>query len=719
MPISALFRLFRFVSLLVLTAMAAQAAFPRITSYTPVRGAPGTVVTITGQNFSGLTDVLFGNTKAAVQTASASQLRVIVPGDALSGPISVYTTGGQDSTQLLTIPNFQVAPRITDFYREFGPDGEPVIPAKALTGDRIYIRGANFDDPNRPADPDYGLAVFVNGVRATQGAVTSPANIQFIVPAGAGTGPITITNFAGSVVSAQLLYFQPVITAYTARAASGDTINIYGNNFTGVSSVRIGALDAASFTVKSATNIQAVVPANAVNGAIGITAPGGAFITTTAFQVLPLITGFTPANGDVGTVVTINGSALTGTTSVRFGGVSTLLFTNLSATQITARVPSGAASGPISVVTANGTNSSTATFYLAPAILSFNPVQGPPGTVVRITGRNLTETTALALGTNSVPNFTVDSNTQITFTVPPGLKTGTLAVSGPGGSAESSTTFRVTGNEPTITGFSPNFGAIGTQVTVTGARLASVTNVTFGGVKAVFSVPNGTDLVALVPAGAVTGRITVTSADGSTTSASDFYLGTNADLRTTLTVNENPPVAYGPLTCVWRLTNLGPVPSTNTIGKLVLPAGLTYFDATVNRPFTLTGNELQLTAGVLEPGETIILSLRTLVGAPGLISLQASVTNRITDNNLGNNSVTLPLNAQPPRLFIEPLPSGQLLLTWSAAGTNYVAERQTELGGATWETVSGNPGNDGATLQLTIPVTQEREYLRLRPHGSP
>jgi hypothetical protein len=688
--------------LLVLTAQVALAAFPKITGYAPVRGAPGTVVTITGQNFGGLTDVLFGNIKAAVQTASASQLRVIVPGDALSGPISVFTARGQDSSQSLTIPYFQVAPRVADFYREFGPDGEPVIPAKALIGDRIYLRGANFDDPNRPASPDYGLAVFVNGVRATQGAVTSPANIQFIVPPGAGTGPITITNFAGSATSAQLLYFQPVISAYTACAASDDTINLYGSNFTGVTDVRFGTIPATSFTIKSGTNIEAVVPPNAVNGPLSLTAPGGAFITTSEFRVLPLITGFTPAGGDIGTVVTITGAALSGTTAVRFGGVGTLLFTNLSATRLSAVVPAAAVSGPITVVTANGTNASIASFYLAPVVLSFNPSQGPPGTMVRLTGRNFADATGLKLGTNAITGFTVDSNTQITFTLPPGLKTGTLSVSGPGGTAGSGTAFRVTGNEPTITGFSPSFGAVGTQVTIRGARLASITNVTFAGVKALFSAPNGKDLVALVPTGAATGPITVISADGSATSTTDFYLGTTADLRTTLTVSENPPAAFGPLTCTWRLTNLGPVPSNNTVGKLILPAGLSYFDAVVNRPFTLNGNELQVTVGVLDPGETVILILRTLVGAPGAIPLQASITSSIADNNVGNNSVALSLNAQTPRLFLEPLPSGQLLLTWSAAGTNYVAERQAQLGEATWLPVSGTPTNDGATLQLAV-----------------
>lgn len=716
MPMSAVFRILRLCWFLAATAPALFAAAPRITGYLPVLGAPGTLVTVTGQNFAGLTDAYVGNLRAAIQSASSTQVRIIIPAGAVSGPLAIYTTGGQDSTQLLTVPNFQVTPRITQIYRETGPDGSPVVPAKALIGDRIYVRGANFDDPNRPNTPGFGLAVFVNGVRVTAGALISPSNLEITVPAGAGTGPVTVTNLAGAVTSSQLLYFQPVIAGYTARGASGDTVDLFGSNFTAVSEVWFGALPAASFVVKSATNIQAVVPTNAVNGPLSVTAPGGSFITTTQFRVLPLITGFTPEVGDVGTVVTISGSALTGTTAVRFGGVNSLLVTNISANRLSAVVPAAAVSGPITVVTGNGTNSSAASFHLAPNVLGFSPPQGPPGTVVRITGRNFSETTGVKLGTNAIPGFSVDSNTQITFTLPPGLKTGTISVSGPGGTAESAITFRVTGNEPTITGFSPGFGAVGTQVTISGARLAGATNVTFSGVKAAFSSPNGTDLVALVPVGAATGPITVTSADGSATSAADFFLGTTADVRTTLSVSENPPVAFGPLVSTWRLTNLGPVPSTNTVGKLILPAGLSYFDAVVSRPFTLNGNELQVTAGVLEPGETVTVTLRTMVGAPGLLSLQANITNRIADNNLGNNSVTLPLNAQPPKLFIEPLPSGQLLLTWSAAGTNYVAERQTELGEPAWQPVTGNPASDGATLQLPVP-NGAGGFFRVRQAG--
>lgn len=70
---------------------------PLITSFTPVEGSAGTVVTIRGANFdpdpSG-DQVLFGSLAAAVSTATAAQLVVTVPTGATTGRISVVTAGG-------------------------------------------------------------------------------------------------------------------------------------------------------------------------------------------------------------------------------------------------------------------------------------------------------------------------------------------------------------------------------------------------------------------------------------------------------------------------------------------------------------------------------------------------------------------------------------------------------------------------------------------------
>lgn len=90
----------------------------------------------------------------------------------------------------------------------------------------------------------------------------------------------------------------------------------------------------------------------------------------------PVIEGFTPASGLVGSSVTITGSNFTGATAVRFGGVDATSFTTDSATQITATVPNGAQTGPITVVSAFGSAASAGDFTvtrLAQSI-SFDPI---------------------------------------------------------------------------------------------------------------------------------------------------------------------------------------------------------------------------------------------------------------------------------------------------------------------------------------------------------
>ena len=62
------------------------------------------------------------------------------------------------------------------------------------------------------------------------------------------------------------------------------------------------------------------------------------------------VTSFTPVSGPVGTLVKINGTNFTGATEVKFNGISQTVFTFISSTEIHARVPETATSGPISVV---------------------------------------------------------------------------------------------------------------------------------------------------------------------------------------------------------------------------------------------------------------------------------------------------------------------------------------------------------------------------------
>jgi subtilisin-like proprotein convertase family protein len=81
----------------------------------------------------------------------------------------------------------------------------------------------------------------------------------------------------------------------------------------------------------------------------------------------------------------------------------------------------------------------------------------------------------------------------------------------------------LTTNGPTITAFAPTTGPGGTQVIISGTNLTGATAVTFGGIPATaFTVNSATTITATVPAGAVSGPISVTTPNGTASSTANY-----------------------------------------------------------------------------------------------------------------------------------------------------------------------------------------------------
>jgi gliding motility-associated-like protein len=77
---------------------------------------------------------------------------------------------------------------------------------------------------------------------------------------------------------------------------------------------------------------------------------------------------------------------------------------------------------------------------------------------------------------------------------------------------------------PVISSFTPSSGSVGTLVTITGTDLSSPTALNIGGKAAIVISNTGTTLVAMVMPGAVTGNVTLTNTDGTTTGSGSFTL---------------------------------------------------------------------------------------------------------------------------------------------------------------------------------------------------
>jgi len=125
--------------------------------------------------------------------------------------------------------------------------------------------------------------------------------------------------------------------------------------------VDIGGANATNVVLTGSTFLSTTVPDGSSTGYVTVTTGPTTLFCNKPFKVKPVISTFSPTSGPVGTIVTINGTGLASTISVKFAS-HRAHFTVVSNDQITATVPSGAITGKISVTTNSGTATSAGVF---------------------------------------------------------------------------------------------------------------------------------------------------------------------------------------------------------------------------------------------------------------------------------------------------------------------------------------------------------------------
>lgn len=331
---------------------------PSIASFNPTNGVVGASVTINGNNFNSSSAVKFNGVSSDFTILSNSQIAATVPAGATTGKISVTNLDG-------------TATSLNDFVVLNPPTISSFSPTSGGVGASVTILGNHFTG---------ATSVTFNNVSASFN-IDSNTQIRATVPAGATSGLVSVTNAAGAGISAKsfVVTFAPVINSFTpASGLVGSVVTITGNNFNGANAVNFNGVSA-SFAIDANTQIRTTVPPAATTGKISVTNSDGAAQSVSDFNVLlpPTISSFTPESGPIGTVVTITGDNFIGTNLVQFNGAAAAGFTVVSNTQIRVSVLASATSGPISVTTAAGTATSTASFnVMTPpgSTFNFNPV---------------------------------------------------------------------------------------------------------------------------------------------------------------------------------------------------------------------------------------------------------------------------------------------------------------------------------------------------------
>src|SRR5260221_1561494 len=237
----------------------------------------------------------------------------------------------------------------------------------------------------------------------------------------------------------------------------------------------------------------------------------------------PNITTLTPSSGHAGDVILISGTFLGSAKNIKFGSQDGVVI-DPKGGEVTTQVPTGLPLGKIDVsVQTDGGLSNALSFTVippAPEITSINPVQGGAGMTVAITGKFFSTAKEVAFGTSKVTTLDTKSETQVTLKVPDGLPLGAtdVTVSTDGGTSNKITFTVLT--KPIITDFTPQAGPTATHVVITGTNLESTTQVFFGTIPGTFAPPTSTtQLDAVVPASAASGKLKVVTPGGEALSA--------------------------------------------------------------------------------------------------------------------------------------------------------------------------------------------------------
>ncbi len=378
------------------------AGSPQITTVTPLSGIVGTVVTITGSNFSGAPVVTFaGGVTATVSKATPTEIVCQVPLGATTGRINVNGA--------LSPADFVVSakPAITGVTPLQGGVDREVT----LTGS--YFTGATFK--------------FANDLTATKVGAGTDNQVVIRVPAGTVTGRISATNAAGSSNSPAdfAIIPPPVITGFTPISGpTGTPITITGSNLHFNPEVRFANNVLATIKSASATQLLVDVPPGAVTGRITVRtdAVSTAVASGTDFTLVgkPSIVSIVPASGTINEIVAINGTNLSNPVSVSFDGVSTTTFISTTPTRIEVRVPStvnGAFSRSINVnvkTTTDNSNNQTFSLLGTPTITKLSPGNNPASWAFLIEGTNLGNVKRVRLD-NKIPTVGVNGIGQKGF----------------------------------------------------------------------------------------------------------------------------------------------------------------------------------------------------------------------------------------------------------------------------------------------------------------
>jgi hypothetical protein len=155
-----------------------------VTNVSPTSARAGATLTITGTNLDGTTSVDFtGHSGVTPASASATQVTVVVPGDAATGVVTLNTGFGSVDTESVTI----LPPAISS-----------ISVSSQTPYSVLFVFGAGFSDVT---EVDIGATQITSGI-----SVDSLTQLEVAIPGGTATGTVQVIAGTGTSNASQILY---------------------------------------------------------------------------------------------------------------------------------------------------------------------------------------------------------------------------------------------------------------------------------------------------------------------------------------------------------------------------------------------------------------------------------------------------------------------------------------------------------------------------------
>jgi gliding motility-associated-like protein len=577
---------------------------PKLTSFNPTSGPIGTIVTITGSNFSATPAnniVYFGATKATVTSATSTQLTTTVPAGATYQPISVTVSGLTTFSSkpfnitFCSVPGISSGSLATPVNFGTGTSSGPVsIALGDLDGDgkadlAVANRFANTISVFRNTSSGPGSISYASKIDFATGS--EPVSITFGDLDGDGKGDLAVAIFGEFTVSvfrnissgAGNIGFAPKVDFLTGPAGAGPF------------SVALGDLDKDGKTDLAVANNLSNQASVLLN-----TSSGTGSISFAARVDFPTGAGAGPYSISIGDIdfdgkddlvtsnVSGNSVSVFRNTSTGVGNISYAARINFSTGTTPRSVTVGDLDGDDKLdlaVTAenpdivsifhNTSNAGNISFAarqdfataIDPWLVAMADLDGDGKADLATANEGGVNVSVLHNTSTGVGN--INFSTKVDFSGGGGLvavspgdfdNDGKSEIAAAEFNGDVVSVFRNTipTATPTITSFSPTSGSAGTFVTISGSNFNTPfpSGVTFNGVNAPILDFTPTSISVSVPTGATTGPIQVIGCN-TVTSASNFTIGTTA----TITITTQPSDF---ITCVGGIATFNTAASGTT-----------------------------------------------------------------------------------------------------------------------------------------------------------